>query len=171
MSSQNDTENENNTENTENEILYNSNMEDFNESIDASSIFMNYNETPVFELISPALYNNNSNNFFNMIYTMNPYLIDDINNYIGEEFERILDESFVEQQPEAEPKSPIEFSIIPYDSIYDETKDKECAICLTELDEKTPISMTKCSHLFHNNCIVEWSTHKIDCPICRRNMI
>lgn len=161
----------NNIENQNEDYLYNSNIEEFTQAIDSSSIFTHYNETPVFELISPALYNNNSNNFFNMIYTMNPYLMNEINNYIGEEFDRILEDSFTEQQPEQTPNSPIEFSILPYDSIKDEIQDKECAICLSELDEKTPISITKCSHLFHNNCITEWSTHKIDCPICRSNMI
>jgi hypothetical protein len=160
----------NNIENQNEDYLYDSNIEAFTQAIDASSIFTQYNETPVFELISPALYNN-SNNFFNMIYTMNPYLIEEINNYIGEEFERILEDSFLEQQPEPTPKSPIKFLILPYDSIKDKTEDKECAICLSDLDEKTPISITKCSHLFHNNCISEWSTHKIDCPICRTNMI
>ena len=100
---------------------------------------------------------------------MNPYLLDDINNYIGEEFERILEDSFLYPQPE-EVKIPIEFPIVTYESIKDNSNDKECSICLSEIDDKIHISITKCSHLFHNKCISEWSIHKTDCPICRTDM-
>ena len=47
----------------------------------------------------------------------------------------------------------------------------ECSICLTEFSNDSEVSVTKCKHVFHNECIVEWSKYKKDCPVCRKNLI
>ena len=63
-----------------------------------------------------------------------------------------------------------------------ETKINEtCSICLEEItlkDYKTKkILVSDCKHIFHTNCINDWvktritSGNKIDCPICRSNII
>lgn len=42
---------------------------------------------------------------------------------------------------------------------------EECPICLEPLGLK-PIGITDCCHHFHYECILEWKSHKSNCPIC-----
>jgi hypothetical protein len=41
----------------------------------------------------------------------------------------------------------------------------ECSICL-QVCEKNIVE-TKCSHLFHKECIDEWIKRSYSCPLCR----
>ena len=45
--------------------------------------------------------------------------------------------------------------------------DKSCVICKSdfELDEK--ITVLKCKHILHTECISEWVKYKSECPTCR----
>ena len=43
-----------------------------------------------------------------------------------------------------------------------------CAICSLELVESDPdLSWLACGHAFHKECILDWLTHKKECPVCR----
>ncbi|CAG9310409.1 unnamed protein product [Blepharisma stoltei] len=63
--------------------------------------------------------------------------------------------------------------------ISEEVQTAECSICMTPLYTKetslenvemwAPVQ-TSCNHTFHNNCIVEWSKLKRQCPICRSSL-
>ena len=45
-----------------------------------------------------------------------------------------------------------------------------CPICYDEIENKNKISQLKCGHIFHQECISEW-TKKCkegnNCPVCR----
>jgi len=45
-------------------------------------------------------------------------------------------------------------------------KTRECSICLENITPNEE-GRTKCSHVFHINCIKGWLKHKSDCPLCR----
>ena len=47
--------------------------------------------------------------------------------------------------------------------------EKLCSICLGEYEAKEVVCITKCSkpHIFHEECIVEWSHKQSICPVCR----
>lgn len=42
-------------------------------------------------------------------------------------------------------------------------KPEDCAICMCELDNESPL---KCGHYFHMECLSK--THKPECPVCRK---
>lgn len=46
----------------------------------------------------------------------------------------------------------------------------ECPICLEDLN--TEVVELKCHHLFHLNCIQNWSKKNklLTCPMCRKNV-
>ena len=39
-----------------------------------------------------------------------------------------------------------------------------------DFEDDDSVSLTNCKHLFHSNCITEWSRYKKDCPICRAKL-
>lgn len=39
-----------------------------------------------------------------------------------------------------------------------------CSICFEEVSTKYPIN---CTHIFHEQCIVQWYQHSDMCPVCR----
>lgn len=41
----------------------------------------------------------------------------------------------------------------------------KCAICLDDIIRNAKI--TQCGHIFHNNCLCNWSKIKNNCPVCR----
>ncbi|KAK8950179.1 E3 ubiquitin-protein ligase ATL31 [Platanthera guangdongensis] len=46
----------------------------------------------------------------------------------------------------------------------------ECAICLNEFeDDETIPLLTKCDHVFHQECIDAWLDTHVTCPVCRTN--
>jgi hypothetical protein len=162
MSSPNETDNENDN------YFQEENLEEFTTSIDASSIFRNNeNNLSVYDFVGSEMAGINIPDFFNMLYNFTPYLLDDINNYIShQELEETLDISLNESNNIERCETCIEFLPILFESINSE-KDKECSICLSEFKNDDNISITKCSHIFHHNCITEWSHYKNDCPMCR----
>ncbi|CAG9334291.1 unnamed protein product [Blepharisma stoltei] len=46
-----------------------------------------------------------------------------------------------------------------------------CAICLDDFLPKSLIRMLDCDHYFHVNCIDEWASNNIRCPLCKQNMV
>jgi hypothetical protein len=63
---------------------------------------------------------------------------------------------------------------------------EECSICLEDLNEYNKMIKLKCNHIFHKNCLYEWSKNsnkiiynekskiilmKGKCPLCNYNYI
>ena len=44
---------------------------------------------------------------------------------------------------------------------------EECSICFENIDDITKLN--KCEHIFHHNCIKEWTELNQSCPICRED--
>ena len=53
-------------------------------------------------------------------------------------------------------------------TFYEKTDIKECCICLEE--DNHEYIKTKCSHVYHKNCLSEWLKINTSCPICRSEM-
>eukprot|EP00826_Nyctotherus_ovalis_P043409 TRINITY_DN4568_c0_g2_i5.p1 TRINITY_DN4568_c0_g2~~TRINITY_DN4568_c0_g2_i5.p1 ORF type:complete len:353 (+),score=65.39 TRINITY_DN4568_c0_g2_i5:198-1256(+) len=50
--------------------------------------------------------------------------------------------------------------------------DCECVVCLDKFKEEEPAVLLEChvSHMFHENCIMEWLEKSLCCPICRKDV-
>ena len=76
----------------------------------------------------------------------------------------VQDSSAQEQLPTDEDLSPN----------VDSTHDECCAICLEPYavgDDLCTGKTEKCSHVFHEHCMVEWIRRHNRCPICRANLM
>jgi len=55
--------------------------------------------------------------------------------------------------------------------------EEQCSICLEEFCTTSELAYTKCSHVFHKECIVPWiqecvnSSSSYSCPLCRSQII
>jgi len=47
-----------------------------------------------------------------------------------------------------------------------EDKEKECAICIEELEPSHDVVFLQCFHKYHRKCIESWSRKQKSCPIC-----
>jgi hypothetical protein len=125
---------------------------------------------PNFERIN--LTNSINTGIRNIFEEMYPILLSEVIDYIendivDEVMERTLNESVVERNE----NDFIEFISENYNELSDENKNtKDCSICLVDFEDNDSVSLTNCKHLFHNNCITEWSRYKKDCPICRAKL-
>lgn len=50
-------------------------------------------------------------------------------------------------------------------------EDKECSICLEDLQGPQNINTLFCNHKFHHECIVTWLHYKTTCPNCRAHIV
>ena len=46
----------------------------------------------------------------------------------------------------------------------------DCAICLQQFEMEDLIEETICHHIYHENCLEEWSLKSEDCPVCRQEL-
>lgn len=46
-------------------------------------------------------------------------------------------------------------------------ENKECTICLEDLEEGQPAVRIPCGHLYHEHCIKDWLRTSNECPACR----
>ena len=108
----------------------------------------------------------------NIFEEMYPIFLDEVMDYIendivDEVIERTLNESVFERNED----DFIDFHSEDYNDLSEENKNvKDCSICLVDFEDDDSVSLTNCKHLFHNNCITEWSRYKKDCPICRAKL-
>ena len=42
-----------------------------------------------------------------------------------------------------------------------------CAVCQHQYDEQDSLATTRCRHIFHKQCILDWLTSATSCPVCR----
>ena len=104
--------------------------------------------------------------------TFNTILSNDLYDSI---YERTLNTSFEEnRERELERKEDkyINFTcqrydILPLKIIKEQT---ECSICLSNFEKENMVSITSCKHIFHHDCIKEWTHYKSNCPVCREDL-
>ncbi|KAL3506402.1 hypothetical protein ACH5RR_031784 [Cinchona calisaya] len=53
----------------------------------------------------------------------------------------------------------------------DENDENVCAICLDEMVNAIDLRAMNCNHAFHGNCILNWLSRKLECPVCRYSPI
>lgn len=141
-----------------------------------------YNNNEIFQhsttiYSSMNLNNNEYENIFNEIdeYDEEEYNgLDDsffsrIVNRIIDPIENVLNRSLEEQPSLEKNKEEIDFESVKYETVADK-KEKKCCICLADFCDEEDVTSIKCKHLFHKNCIKEWSTYNITCPVCRTNL-
>lgn len=49
----------------------------------------------------------------------------------------------------------------------DDLLKENCMICLEVIKSDDDAHLTKCSHIFHHDCIIEWFKNSDQCPNCR----
>lgn len=49
-------------------------------------------------------------------------------------------------------------------------KCQECVICFNQI-VLTEIITLDCTHTFHCDCLADWFTYNLSCPMCRKNVI
>jgi len=191
-SSNNSTSTESSVNNTDNEeYFFNENIENNTVSLDTESIFNTQNTGSIdyiytehyfnipenfyrnvdysnFDFPTNNSYNLNIRNIFDQMY---PILLNDVINYIDSEIiEEVMERTLNETTNERNQNEFITFDSKMYKELIEDTKNKDCSICLLDFEDEHLVSLTKCNHLFHNHCITEWSRYKKDCPICRENL-
>ena len=45
---------------------------------------------------------------------------------------------------------------------------EECIICFENMSYN--IKILSCKHIFHHDCIKEWTHYKSNCPVCREEL-
>lgn len=46
-----------------------------------------------------------------------------------------------------------------------------CTICLVSYEHGDRVATSKCKHVFHQACILEWLVLNKDCPCCRQSYV
>ena len=112
--------------------------------------------------------NNNLTDFisgvFNMISTIEPL------NVYDDVLERVLQESLETHNQLVRTNDYVSFKKLKYCNIDSSKLDTSCSICLVDFEDESNISLTDCDHIFHMDCITEWSRYKKDCPVCRKDL-
>ena len=110
----------------------------------------------------------------NYVYNSDGFILNSFLQSFSDPIESVMMES-LNQQPGLErtfEKLEIDsqlYSSMLIDDIGKEIE-KKCCICLSDFKSDDNVSVLNCKHLFHNDCIVEWSMYKINCPVCRENL-
>ena len=100
----------------------------------------------------------NNNNAHNFLLNNNYNYFNDNNNIFSFDFLKREEENIIIPWLKKEKAT---------EKIKKKYKDEKCSICLEEIDGN--ISITKCHHIFHYNCIAKniKNYEKTECPICR----
>ena len=49
-------------------------------------------------------------------------------------------------------------------------KNLQCAICLTDFEDKDKVRLLSCTHVYHDDCIGQWFEANSSCPVCKHNL-
>lgn len=86
----------------------------------------------------------------------------------------IAEQSFEADQTDYPEKTDYNLIIesFEFSSLNDDihNNNKECTICTVEYEKDCMVSITKCNHIFHTDCIKEWAKYKQICPMCRTEL-
>lgn len=70
------------------------------------------------------------------------------------------------EDEEIENLKRIKFGDISNEGI--DSDEKKCTICMTNYEDSDDILVTKCNHIFHEDCIKDWfKNYSYKCPVCR----
>lgn len=90
------------------------------------------------------------------------------NNLINTYFVSVVYDNESEYDTEEEYQPPqIKVHSFIYDSQIHDIENNECSICADKYKNNDEIAILKCDHLFHKNCLEEWSIRNPICPLCR----
>ena len=99
--------------------------------------------------------------------------IEDYRNFVERQsrMREFIERSMEESAPA--PKVATEDEIVSLETGVYTSKDPSisCGVCLSDIEEGENFTKTKCSHLFHKECIEKWLKMNVKCPVCRRNSI
>ena len=98
-----------------------------------------------------------------MINFLSPIIVDPID-FIAEQSFEADQTDYIEKTDYNLIIDSFEFSSLN-DDIHN--NNKECTICTVEYEKDCMVSITKCNHIFHTDCIKEWAKYKQVCPVCR----
>jgi hypothetical protein len=151
----------------------NMNINFLDDEIDILDVFLhsinrNYIQQPISSYTYP---NNNLQNFYDYYEDNNENPLNFIfNSFINDPLDRVLEQSFNEQQaPLERTNRTIMISSQRFESLDEQimNNNKSCSICINDFEKDDMISITNCNHIFHTDCIKEWGKYKPDCAICR----
>ncbi|XP_006658982.1 E3 ubiquitin-protein ligase RHA2A-like [Oryza brachyantha] len=52
-----------------------------------------------------------------------------------------------------------------------ESRDAECVVCLSGIEEGDDVRELRCRHLFHRACLDQWRRMAATCPLCRSSLL
>lgn len=93
-----------------------------------------------------------------------------LDNVLTSSIENIINESFNEQPTLEKTNDAMDLESYKYNTIVRDDKDKGCCVCLVEFEDDSNVSVIECNHIFHTECIKEWTSYKKSCPVCRKNL-
>ncbi|CDW89357.1 xaa-pro aminopeptidase [Stylonychia lemnae] len=67
-----------------------------------------------------------------------------------------------------------ELPTLVFKHIYNKGNQTDCVICFEEYLPESVVRQTKCKHIFHDQCLMEWVRNKLDkpdCPTCRQDIL
>jgi hypothetical protein len=115
--------------------------------------FQQVNSLESLSLISQILQNFNDESNFNIYFSTIHVLDTDNNeNNLEEPYDIIIDK--------------LNYAEINKKNDY---KD-ECTICLEKFNNDSEVSILKCNHIFHYDCISKWGIKNNSCPCCRETI-
>ncbi|CAD8052217.1 unnamed protein product [Paramecium primaurelia] len=59
---------------------------------------------------------------------------------------------------------------MPAQKMLQEYLSKECSICLLQFEKKEKFRITPCNHIFHDQCLQDWTKKNSQCPLCRQGL-
>eukprot|EP00930_Biecheleria_cincta_P047184 TRINITY_DN32655_c0_g1_i1.p1 TRINITY_DN32655_c0_g1~~TRINITY_DN32655_c0_g1_i1.p1 ORF type:complete len:458 (+),score=70.35 TRINITY_DN32655_c0_g1_i1:67-1440(+) len=81
---------------------------------------------------------------------------------------RVLDMQMVHaQDPEGPRLSEAEIRELPQVPYCSTGLQQQCAICLEMFQEGEMLTLLRCEHCFHVDCVASWMQRAIQCPLCR----
>ena len=114
-------------------------------------------------------------NVMNLLFesVMEEVYIDNLTNYYASDMENkmleiAMNESLLHYKTQ-EKKPGVKLGISSKLATADD-KDKNCAICNSDIEIDENITLLECDHLFHTICIGEWVMYKSECPCCRSSI-
>lgn len=143
-------------------------------SSDSTTIRLRYIQNPLFSYSRNTTWTyQNQERENDYTYNSDGFILNSFFQSFSDPIESVLMES-LNQQPGLErtfEKLEIDSQLYSSTMLIDKNEtDKNCCICLSDFKSDDNVSVLNCKHLFHHDCIVEWSMYKINCPVCRENL-